>query len=334
MSPTERFGPIEEQIRVQAADWFARMRGPEADASRPAFDAWYAIPAHARAYEQIVGRWEQSAFIGASRTGRDRQLKRAGFGARNPGFSAAAALVCVIAGSALLYAGYRGHQPAGAAPAWTAVRYASGTAVQEIALSDGSRLTLDKASLVLVSYTSGRRIVELAHGRARFAPTHDPGRPFWVRVGSSEVTGDNSIFDAAYRGEATVVSALAGQVSVQSRAASAPARLVLASQRLIIPKNGPVPAATAAPAWASDWLPRMIALDHTSLADAALQVGRGAPVQLLFSDDASALSITGTFKSGDVESLARAAQALFHLHRARDAAGNIVLSRRPQTARQ
>ena len=71
----------------------------------------------------------------------------------------------------------------------------------------------------------------------------------------------------------------------------------------------------------------MITFDHTSLADAALQVGRNVPTRILFTDDASALQITGTFRSGDLDGLARAAQAMFHLRRSRDSAGNIVLSR-------
>jgi len=324
MSPPGEFGPLDDKIRVEAADWFARMRGPDAEASRHQFDAWYAIPAHAQAYEQMVGRWDQSVFTGASPTGQSRRLERASLVARHPVFSAAAALIGVVGCAALLYVENRttgtGRETAATqAPE----RYRSDAVVREISLRDGSRVTLDRASLIFVSSSPGQALLE--RGRARFEPLPEAGRPFVVHAGAAEIASDGSRFDAAYDGGVAVVYALDGTVVVRRRAA--PARLVLAGQQLIVPARGPMSAAKPAPLGAGDWLPVMIVLDHTSLADAALQVGRGARTRLLFVDDASALQITGSFRRGDIEGLARAAQAMFHLKRGRDGAGNIVLAR-------
>lgn len=325
MSPKETFGPIEEKIRVEAADWFARMRGPDAAASRAQFQAWYATPAHAHAYEQMVARWEQSAFIGASSTSRHRRLRRASLVARHPALSAAAALIAIVACTALIYENRGPRSGPETAALASPARYASTGEIREIALGDGSRVTLDKASLVLVSYAPGRRTLLLERGRARFHPARDAARPFVVRVGTSKISADGALFDVAFEGTAATVTALDGSVTVRPRAA--PARLLLASQQIVLPEHGAPSAPVRTPTGAAAWLPHMITFDHTSLADAALQVGRNVPTRILFTDDASALQITGTFRSGDLDGLARAAQAMFHLKRSRDPAGNIVLSR-------
>jgi transmembrane sensor len=334
MSPTENFGPIEERIRVEAADWFARMRGPEADALRPAFELWYATPAHKRAYEQLVGRWEQSAFIGASRAGRERYLPRASFVARHPGWSAAAALVAFVSVAGLFVTEYRGAMPRQSANAPTPVRYESGAAIREVALSDGSRLTLDKASLVLVSYSPTRRALTLERGRARFRAVRDVQRPFVVQAGTGQIASDGTVFDITLYGQTALINAVDGSVLVQSRASVAPARLVLASQQILVPASAALPDAVPAASDSVAWLSRMITLDHSSLGDAATQVGRGARTKILFVDDASALRITGSFERGDVEGLARAAQAIFPLRRTRDPSGNIILALDPKAVRK
>lgn len=332
MSPTEQFGQIDEKIRIEAADWFARMRGPAAESSRPAFDDWYATPAHARAYEQLVGRWEQSAFIGNSRTGRERQLSRATLVTRHPALSAAAALIGIVGVSALVFVSYNDRAPtADVAVDQSHLRYQTGTQAQDVALSDGSRVMLDKASLLLVSYSPTRRALRLERGRARFRPVRDPARPFVVVAGRGEVVADGTVFDVAFEGSTAIVNAIDGTVAVRSRGQTLPARLVLASQQIVVAGNAPLPEPKRALPTATSWLPRMIALDHTSLADAALQVGRDAQTKILFVDDASALQITGTFKSGDTEGLARAAEAMFRLRRVRDSDGTIVLARSAQT---
>ena len=329
MSSHEGFGPIDETIRREAGDWFARMRAPDAEASRAEFEKWYATPIHARAYQQLVGRWEQTAFIGATRTARARRLRRASFVARHPGLSAAAAAVAILGGTTLALQAWRIDRSGAPLVADASSRYESAGAVHDVALSDGSHVTLDKASLVLVSYSPERRSLILQRGRARFRVVHDAHRPFVVGAGMSEVTADGTVFDVAIRGDSAVVSPLEGTVMVRPRGAPAPARLILANQQIVVQDHAPLPEPVAAAPDTGTWLPRMIRLEHTSLEDAAAQVGQDARTKVQFVDDASALQITGTFKRGDTEALARAAQVLFNLRRARDASGNIILSNPP-----
>jgi transmembrane sensor len=334
MSPSENFGPLDERIRIEAADWFARMRGPDADLARAEFEAWYAASAHKRAYEQLVGRWEQSAFIGASRVGRERQLARVTFAARHPLLSAAAALVMLVGAGSLVVSEWRTrHKLVEASRATVPLRFETGSSIRDIALSDGSRVTMDRASLMLVSYSPAHRTIRLARGRARFHLVRDPERPFTVRAGAGEMIAQDTIFDVALEDRGALVRAVDGAVSVRSRLSATP-RLVLARQQVVVPQDAPMTQPAAIPSGTTSWLPRMIALDHTSLGDAALQVGRDAPHQILFLDDASALQITGSFRSGDVDGLATAAQALFNLRRTHDSGGNILLSRTPKTPKK
>jgi len=331
MSPTEDFGAIPERARRQAADWFARMHGPGAEAWRDAFEAWLANRGNARAYDQLTGRWEQSAFIGATELGRERGLRRASFVARYPALAAAAALIVLVGGTGLYFA-ERGHDAkTKVAASSRSQRFETGAALREVALSDGSRVTLDRMSLVLVSYSPERRELQLERGRARFEVAHDARRPFVVDAGVGEVTAHGTLFDVTLRGNAVTVTLLTGAITVRPRAAATSGRLLHAGQQILVPAHRPLPDPVAAPADADAWLPRMIAFDGTPLADAAARLDQGRP-HLLFADDIGSLRITGAFKAGDIEALAQAAAAMFDLKLERKATGDLLLTRPAQAA--
>lgn len=333
MSPTEDFGRIPEPVRAQAADWFARMRGPNADASRAAFETWYADPAHARAYDQLAARWEQSAFIGATGLGRERSLRRMSFIARHPAIAAAAAMVALVGGSMVVLTELSPpHAKTEFAPLASSARFESATANRDVTLSDGSHVTLDQSSIMLVEYSPARRKLRLEQGRARFDVAHDPARPFVVMAGASEVTAHGTLFDVALHGRTAMVTLLKGSISVRSSASAGAERLLHSGQQILVSENAPMPHPISAPADAAAWLPRMIAFDGTTLADAADQIQRGTTARVVIADDVRALRITGAFKAGDVEGLAHAAAAMFNLNVERSPTGTLLLSRRSQPA--
>lgn len=332
MSPTDDFGQMAEPTRGEAAYWFARMRSSDAEASRQAFETWYADADNARAYEQLVARWEQSAFIGATATGRARSLRRASFVVRHPAWSAAAALVAVIGALGVMTAGFRLHSgPTGLAGASGSERLASGSALRLIVLSDGSRVTLDQASLVLVSYSPDRRVLSLERGRARFDVAHDAIRPFVVRAGPSEVTARGTLFDVALRGPTATVTLIRGVIEVRARNGAGTPSILTAGQQIAVAdaqSRGPV----SAPADSGGWLPRMIEFDRTPLADASAKIEAAAGPRIILTGDVGALRITGGFRPGDTAALAQAAAAMFDLNTDRTAGGDFVLSRRDRRA--
>ncbi|WP_116091767.1 FecR family protein [Sphingomonas crusticola] len=327
MSPTEEFGEIPEPTRREAADWFARMRSPEAAASRQAFEDWYNDPGNARAYEQIVGRWEQSAFIGATPTGRSRYLPRASLAARHPAWAMAAALIAVAGATGLIVARFRPHSaPTEIAEVASSQRFASGGTLREVALGDGSHVTLDRASLLLVSYSDSRRAMRLEQGRARFDVAHDAARPFVVSAGAGEVTAHGTLFDVALRGEVATVTLLRGTITVAGRSAASPPRWLRAGQQIVVTRTGSALETTAVAPRTAAWLPPMIEVDRMPLEQAASEIGAGAKQRIRFVGTVGALRITGAFRAGDLEALARAAAAMFDLRLEHDASGDYILS--------
>ncbi len=68
------------------------------------------------------------------------------------------------------------------------LQFASTTGqVRDIALPDGSQLTLDADSLVTVAVRGNTRSIQLVRGRALFAVAKDPSRPFAVTAATRRV---------------------------------------------------------------------------------------------------------------------------------------------------
>ena len=56
--------PEREKAAAEAADWFARMRGPEAESAKAEFEAWRAANlANDEAWQRLLQRWDQSALL-------------------------------------------------------------------------------------------------------------------------------------------------------------------------------------------------------------------------------------------------------------------------------
>lgn len=110
-----------------------------------------------------------------------------------------------------------------------AADYATGIGeVRDIALPDGSTMTLGARSQARVHFDSAGREVTLDGGEAFFSVTHDVRRPFVVIAGESRVRDVGTQFGVR-RGSAVVeVGVLQGRVDV-SKAESAAARTLLAA---------------------------------------------------------------------------------------------------------
>jgi transmembrane sensor len=94
--------------------------------------------------------------------------------------------------------------------------YHTGTGeLQDIALSDGSRLLLNTNSAVSVDYQDSLRIIKLDHGQVRFTVAKDSKRPFEVHSGNLSVRALGTVFEV-YNQETGGIS-----VTVQEHAVSA-----------------------------------------------------------------------------------------------------------------
>lgn len=87
--------------RAEAAAWFAHMRGPDAERLAPAFERWRAeAPENEAAYQRLVRKWDQTAFLANTRTVMDPDLGRASVRSRGPftRYAAVGGVLLLLAG--------------------------------------------------------------------------------------------------------------------------------------------------------------------------------------------------------------------------------------------
>lgn len=209
----EHQNPPIDTAADEAADWYARLRGPdvsEIDAAR--FRAWLADPAHRREFEAVDAFWEDLA--GIERSGavqrvrteiaerrRRRVLQRLFL--RQRSLWAVAATVVVAVGAAFVW------------QQWQAGRYVTDIGeLRTVPLADGSVITLNTATEMRVDYSEDRRQVELVQGQANFEVAKDADRPFVVIAGGGEVRALGTIFDVYESGRKVTVTLIEGKVAV------------------------------------------------------------------------------------------------------------------------
>lgn len=329
---TWRFWSRRERLRGRASDWLARLRGPDAERHRPAFERWILEnPDHASAYESVRAAWGVSDDIRYTPTGRARSLPDRPPAHRRlaPYAIAAAALLALATGAFVLIV-----QPSATGPAAHMPSDRFATAVGEIrtvTLTDGSRITLDTDSAVEAVLTGTIRQLRLERGRARFDVAHDPDRPFKVETGAGMVTARGTLFDVArFDGQVHVVL-LRGAVDVQMPAAG-PDPTAVRVERMRPGQQLTIAPQTATPARAvasePKWPTGTLEFDGTPLREVLAEANRYGSAPIRLADPAlGALRVTGAYRAGDSAGLARTLAATFGLRHTATADGTVLLSR-------
>jgi transmembrane sensor len=316
----------EEDIRAQAAAWFARLRAPDGEKDRTAFDSWRnADSRHAAAYDRVSRRWQLNARLAESPIARRTRLRPSAWRRAKldrPGVFMPMAAVLAIA----VFFGVRGitvsENRSGAAS-----QFASATGqIRTVSLPDGSRVTLDTASSVTQLYTAGERRVRLDRGRARFDVVHNADRPFVVTVGSTRIMDLGTVFDVRKSSEAVEVALLRGQVEVRETARVQPAVTLLPGDRLVIPARLARPISRVAGQAAPAWVTGMLDFRDVPLPSMLAEINRYSTRRVLLGDNRLAsLRVTGAFKTSAPDDLAASLAALFKLRTHKDEHGNLIL---------
>jgi transmembrane sensor len=302
------------------------MDGPNADQHRVAFERWRkADPAHARAYASLVETWQDTALISQTSLDEARSLSRA----RQPfhgwgGVRLAVAAACVVALGLSVAAYFHIELLVPMQPPAVYIATSVGV-IRTQRLSDGSLVTLDTDSAITVDLSSALRLIRLTRGRARFDVAHDANRPFKVDAGDGEVVARGTLFDVDITRADLIVSLYRGAVDVRltPRDGSRPVvRRLAPRQRFLQATTGFEPVVNATPAGEDRWTGGMLSFDSVTLADVASQANRYSNQHILVTPLASALKVTGTFRSGRSEDLARSLAAMFNLPLRRQADGN------------
>lgn len=315
------------EVRLDAAaDWFARMRGPEAELVRPAFKAWLADSRNAEAYAEIEQIWEESA--GASVRPEACSPVNARWSWQSYALAAAFA-VMALAAAVLLAAYSAGALRPGAGSSGT---YASRIGqIRTIALPDGSMVTLDTASRIDVHYTAAERRIVLRDGRARFAVAHESARPFVVLARDRRVTARGTMFDVRLDPAVVEVTLFSGAVDVETEVATGqgtkPFRLT-PGHKVALQPGGTMPQVVPLVADAGQWVSGLLPADGMTLADVVAEANRYSAAPIIVADpDIGRLRVSGAFRPGDAEALATRLAAALDLTVTRQSDGHILLSR-------
>lgn len=105
------------------------------------------------------------------------------------------------------------------------------TALQRVALQDGSIVDLNRASEVRVKFSAEQRRLTLGAGEAHFEVAHDSTRPFVVVAGGVTVRAIGTAFNVRLAGDTVDVVVTEGKVEV-ARANPARAARVAAGERV------------------------------------------------------------------------------------------------------
>lgn len=298
-------------IEARAADWIAERdrAGSAWPAERQAaLEAWInATTAHRVAWLRLEQAWRRAdrlralqpapspelARVRPARWWKQPQQQRRAVGGALAGLCLLA-LVAVTIGIAPL----RGTD---------AQSYATERGQREaVALTDGSRLTLNTATRLRAAVTPKQREVWLEQGEAFFDIAHDPSRPFVVHAGRQTVTVLGTKFSLLREGDRLRVAVLEGRVQVQAEQ-SRPAVLVRDETAVADASNVLVSKQTSQQVNAAlSWLQGKLVFDQVSLAEAASQFNRYNRKQLVITDAAAAkIGIGGVFDANNAEAFAR-----------------------------
>jgi transmembrane sensor len=196
---------------------------------------------------------------------------------------------------------------------------------RQITLPDGSRLTLDTDSAVDVAFSSGRRSLTLARGRALFDVQRDPGRPFEVRAGDRQVVALGTRFDVQVDPAGMRVRLFEGRVAVSPVGGGSAVQLTPGEQ---FSQKGASARVVAAPVEedALAWRQGLVVFEDENLAAAAAELNRYSSSPLLVRDPQIArMRISGAFKSGDPARFARTVSTIHPVRVRRNSDGSIEL---------
>lgn len=337
--------PERSALQRDAAIWFARMRGPDADASRPAFETWLATsPQHLGAYNRAAEIWSLGKFLSENPPSNTaptaaeaparptRRMVLTMSASLVVGLLVVGLLVLVNAGNPL-----RDRHPdiAGPAPSNHQSSYELATMPGErrsVRLSDGSSVSLQPGTRVTVSLNDAGRRLRLERGGARFDVVHE-ARPFVVAAGSGTVTARGTLFEVALAsGRRVSVRLLRGSVDVAMPTLSSsevrPARMIarlMPGDRVAF-GNAATPGQLTAPQVSGRF--KTVDLDHVRLGDLLATANQDRPVRIgLEGPGLDGLEVSGTLRVDDPERLAERLGTVMNLRVVRQSPTAIVLQR-------
>lgn len=215
--------------------------------------------------------------------------------------------------------------------------------VREVALDDGSVVTLGGRSALDVEFTSAERTVRLDSGEAFFSVSHDAARPFVVLAGDTRIRVVGTKFNVNYDGDRVRVSVLEGVVEVMradgsteriaSGTASPPLVRLTAGQQIVAandaPLQAPEPVRSAPPgAWREGRLDYQDAPLSEIVADANRY--RSGEIRIM-SPSLASERLTTSFRTSQIDQMLDSLPETLPLTMRRNPDGSVELRSRGRT---
>jgi transmembrane sensor len=325
-----------ERIESAAADWLARRDANHwSEADQQQLDAWIAESiSHRIAWLRLESTWQRADRLSALRAPTAQPAAAAGTAATAPTvvpiplplrpaapapsprrtgtrglprFSTQRiAASMLLAAAACSWLGWRYTQD------WQSAHYATAVgARQQVALADGSVLTLNTATQLRTLVNQSGRKVWLEDGEAYFDIAHDKKHPFVVIAGDRRITVLGTRFVVRRQGEQVNVVVEEGRVQIASAQASEgsggasdAAPTVIVRNQAAVAHAGNVLVMPKAPKQIDDelsWRQGKLVFDQTTLGDAATQFNRYNTRKLVIADAAIArIRIGGSFDANNM----------------------------------
>lgn len=337
------FRSARERLDDKAAEWASKMRGPERERHRAAFEQWYrSSPAHAEAYDEAMAGFEEAGVLRQGELSRARSLPepqrravplRYAFGA----IATAAVLALIFLVSAQI--------PSPVAGGESVVRYATAGTSRQVELPDGSRMVLAQETIAVVAFTRGERRISLQRGRGRFSVAHE-ARPFRVAAGEAEVLAHGTVFEVSLAAGGTRVALIQGSVDVSYPAASSEktdrlVRRLQPGEQIVVGgpplgvESAPQSQAERASTPSAEPTSAMLQFDNTRLEHAVAEANRHSRTRIRLADPSiGELRLTGAFRAGDAGVFAESLAEAFSLHLERRSDGMLILYANPPPRRE
>ncbi|HWU73496.1 MAG TPA: FecR domain-containing protein [Sphingomonas sp.] len=321
------------QVRREAAEWIARMHGPERETSLLPFERWRAAdPRHRAIYAEMEQIAQAANRLGAGARGVPYR------GAlpvtplwRRPGPRlglAGVAAALLIASTTLYLMQGSSRRPPQVAISGVAIETPVGQ-IRAVKLGDGTMVTLDAESAIRTSFSGEQRLIRLIRGRARFDVARDATRPFVVMAMDRTITDKGTVFDVEIGRDEVGVTLLRGAVEIREpRDAGLVSRLE-PGQSYSGAKGGRAPVIAAAPLGGERWVGGTLNFDGAPLGTVVEQANRYARHKIRLGDpDLATLRATGSLPASAGDGIADMLAEAFELRVARDRKNSPVLYRR------
>jgi transmembrane sensor len=337
MTALHELSPDEQNRLEEAAQWRSKLTSDPSLGSSAEFRQWCADPRNSKAHEAVEKAWFAIAAAHAApevlelRRQAVARLHEAGSQRRNRRrrvVGAAAAALVIGVGVAALYINR----------CWlTTSIYKTDIGERRIvALPDGSRISMDSATTIQVTYEQTARSITLERGRSRFDVAHDPNRPFTVTAGPKTVVAVGTSFDVERLQSSVLITLIQGQVVIKSAAELTTPASTLAEQpislkpgeELVVASNVRPAVVAADPQVARAWESGRLLFRDEPLGDAVARVNRYTDHPISIDPSIASIRVSGVFNAGDVASFVSAVTSYFPVQATTTETNSILLQPR------